>query len=47
MLFGANNEPLSNLQPAESNGPQSIDDACATIIPGVPVGGTAGFAGFV
>jgi hypothetical protein len=47
MLFGASSPPLSSLQPSVSNGPQSIDDACAIIILGEPVDGTAGFAGFV
>jgi hypothetical protein len=47
MLFGARIPPLSSLQPSVSNGPQSIDDACATISLEEPVDGTAGFAGFV
>jgi hypothetical protein len=47
MLLGARSVPLSSLQFAVSNGPQSIDDACATISLGAPVDGTAGFAGFV
>jgi hypothetical protein len=47
MWFGASTPPLSSLQPSVSKGPQSIDDACATIILEEPVDGTAGFAGFV
>ncbi|MGF6571487.1 hypothetical protein ABH945_003608 [Paraburkholderia sp. GAS333] len=38
---------MSSLQPSVSNGPQSIDDACAIINLEEPVDGTAGFTGFV
>jgi hypothetical protein len=47
MLFGAITVPLSSLQPSVSNGPQSIDDACATINLGALADGAAGFTGFV